>query len=153
MEDIDNLWFSLSLSNSVWTQGWHVITQLKRVLCTLLLKKLTYYLKSRKCCVSFVESKECLTCHIQLFISHNILSWMTLATFIKLSSLLQHKACIYLLLLWLFSFLQMQLGLFCSPQFIFVSFFNGWNSQEELSSILMFVPCSVKEPNTDLWLT
>ena len=133
MEDIDNLWFSLSLSNSVWTQGLHVITQLKRVLCTLLLKK-TYILfkESYVLChvtfVSFVESKECLTCHIQLFISHNILSWMTLATFIKLSSLLQHKACIYLLLLWLFSFLQMQLGLICCLQFVFVSFFSGWNS-------------------------
>ena len=102
--------------------------------------------------VSFVESKECLTCHIQLFISHNILSWMTLATFIKLSSLLQHKACIYLLLLWLFSFLQMQLGLICCLQFVFVSFFNGWNSQKELSSMLMFVPCSVTEPTTGLWL-
>ena len=102
--------------------------------------------------VSFVESKECLTCHIQLFISHNILSWMTLATFIKLSSLLQHKACIYLLLLWLFSFLQMQLGLICCLQFVFVSFFKGWNSQKELSSMLMFVPCSVTEPTTGLWL-
>ena len=103
---------------------------------------------------SFVESKACLTCHIQLYISHSILSWMTLATFIKLSSLLQHKACIYLLLLWLFSFLQLQfiLGLFCSLQFLFVSFFNGWNSQKELPSMLVFVPCSVTEPATGLWL-
>ena len=52
----------------------------------------------------FVESKKCLACHIQLYISHNILSWMTLASFIKLSSLPQHKACIYLLLLWLWLF-------------------------------------------------